>query len=129
MHNQKEKILKAIMEKKRPTKYTWRASLVTQLVKNPLAMQETLVWSLDWEDPYPLQYSGLENSMDCIVQGVVKNQTQLTEWISHTQIYIWKGRTRALFKNNAINKKYNFFKVLQIVILKFYTQPKKKKKR
>ena len=28
---------------------------------------------------YPLQYSGLENSMDCIVQGVVKSQTQLTE--------------------------------------------------
>ena len=24
---------------------------------------------------YPLQYSGLENSMDCIVQGVAKNQT------------------------------------------------------
>ena len=38
-----------------------------------------------------------------------------------------KGRTRALFKNNAINKKDNFFKVLKIVILKFYTQQKKKK--
>ena len=25
---------------------------------------------------YPLQYSGLENSMDCIVHGVTKNQTQ-----------------------------------------------------
>ena len=24
---------------------------------------------------YPLQYSGLENSMDCIVPGVTKNQT------------------------------------------------------
>ena len=24
---------------------------------------------------YPLQYSGLENSMDCIVQGVTKSQT------------------------------------------------------
>ena len=23
----------------------------------------------------PLQYSGLENSMDCIVHGVAKNQT------------------------------------------------------
>ena len=28
-----------------------RASLVTQLVKNPHAMQETWVWSLGWEDP------------------------------------------------------------------------------
>ena len=26
---------------------------------------------------YPLQYSGLENSMDCIVHGVTKNQMQL----------------------------------------------------
>ena len=24
---------------------------------------------------YPLQYSGLENSMDCIVQGVAKSRT------------------------------------------------------
>ena len=27
------------------------ASLVAQLVKNPLAMQETWVRSVDWEDP------------------------------------------------------------------------------
>ena len=28
-----------------------RASLVTQAVKNPPAIQETQIWSLDWEDP------------------------------------------------------------------------------
>ena len=45
-------------------------SLVAQLVKNPPAIQETLVQFLGWEDllekgqSYPLQYSGLENSMD-----------------------------------------------------------------
>ena len=43
-------------------------SLVTQLVKNQPAMQETLVQFLGREDPlekgYPLQYSGLENSME-----------------------------------------------------------------
>ena len=27
---------------------------------------------------YPLQYSGLENSMDCIVDVVAKSQTQLS---------------------------------------------------
>ena len=32
------------------TLLTW-ASLVAKLVKNPPAMQETWVWSLDWEDP------------------------------------------------------------------------------
>ena len=29
---------------------------------------------------YPLQYSGLENSMDSIVHGVTKNQTQLSNF-------------------------------------------------
>ena len=28
---------------------------------------------------YPLQYSGLENSMDCIVQEVTKSRTQLSD--------------------------------------------------
>ena len=28
---------------------------------------------------YPLQYSGLENSMDCIVHGVAKSWTRLTD--------------------------------------------------
>ena len=96
------------------------ASLLAQLVKNPPAMQETLVQFLGWEDllekgqtthssilglpcgsagkesacnagelgsipgmgrspgegkGYPLQYYGLENSMDCIVHRVSKSQT------------------------------------------------------
>ena len=29
---------------------------------------------------YPLQYSGLENSIDCIVHGVAKNQTRLSDF-------------------------------------------------
>ena len=31
--------------------------------------------SLGEQKGYPLQYSGLENSMDCIVHGVTKSQT------------------------------------------------------
>ena len=31
---------------------------------------------------YPLQYSGLENSMDCIAHGAVKSQTQLINFHS-----------------------------------------------
>ena len=59
---------------------------MAQLVKNPPVMWETWVRSLGWEDPpgegnsYPLQYSGLENSMDCIVPGVIKSHT--TEQLS-----------------------------------------------
>ena len=33
---------------------------------------------------YPLQYSGLENSMDCRVHGVTKSQTQLSGFPFHT---------------------------------------------
>ena len=68
-----------------PLQYSW-TSLVAQLVKNPPATRETWIWSLGWEDPlekgtsYPLQYSGLENSMDCIVHGVTKSWTQLSNF-------------------------------------------------
>ena len=61
-------------------------TLIAQLVKNPPAMQETLVRSLGWEDlpgeekGYPLQYSGLENSMNCIVLGVTKSRTRLSDF-------------------------------------------------
>ena len=104
------------------------SSLIGQLLKNPLAMQETLVWSLigkigwrrdRWPNPvflgfpwgsagkkstcnagdlssipglgkspgegkgYPLRYSGLENSMDCIVQRISKSQTRLSNFHFH----------------------------------------------
>ena len=32
---------------------------------------------------YPLQCSGMENSMDCIVHGVAKSQTQLSNFLFH----------------------------------------------
>ena len=34
---------------------------------------------------YPLQYSGLENSMDCIVHGVAKSRTRLSSFHFHCQ--------------------------------------------
>ena len=40
---------------------------------------------------YPLQYSGLENSMDCIVHGVAKSQTQLSDFHFHiTNTLAWR---------------------------------------
>ena len=74
------------------------AQCQSQLVKNLPAIRETWVQSLSWKIPwrrerlptpvfwpgkgkgYPLQYSGLESSMDCIVPGVIKNQTQLSNF-------------------------------------------------
>ena len=32
---------------------------------------------------YPLQYSGLENSMDCVVDGVTKSWTLLSDFHFH----------------------------------------------
>ena len=100
---------------------------MAQLVKNPPAMQETLVWFDSWVGKicwrrdrlpspvflglpcgsagkesacsvgdlglipglrgsagegkgYPPQYFGLENFMDCVVLGVAKSQTQLSDF-------------------------------------------------
>ena len=59
-------------------------------------MRETWVQSLGWEHPlekgkaiYPLQYSGLENCMDCIVHGVEKSWTQLNDFhsLTHKNFY------------------------------------------
>ena len=43
---------------------------------------------------YPLQHSGLENSTDCMVHGVAKNQTQLSDFhftfkIPGRQMYLY----------------------------------------
>ena len=37
---------------------------------------------------YPLQYSGLENSMDCIVLGIAKSQTRLRDFCFHFFILV-----------------------------------------
>ena len=55
-------------------------------------MRETWVWSVGLgRSPaegkgYPLQYSGLENSMDCVVHEVAESDT--TEWLSRI---IWES--------------------------------------
>ena len=71
-------------------KETQYFSLVAQTIKNLPAMQETQIRSLHSEvspgagSGNPLQYSGLENSMDrgawlAKVHGVAKNQTLLSD--------------------------------------------------
>ena len=49
--------------------------------------------SLGEEKGYPLQYSGLENSMDCIVHGVAKSWTQL----SNTAFSLFLQYQRSVF--------------------------------
>ena len=71
-----------------PLQYSW-ALLVAQIVKNPPAMVSAVgdlglipgLGRFPGEgNSYPLQYSGWENSRDCIVHGVTKNQTQLSDF-------------------------------------------------
>ena len=45
----------------------------------------------EWKG-YPLQYSGLENSMDFIVHGVAKSWTQLSDFHFHTTLPWTKER-------------------------------------
>ena len=40
------------------------------------------------EKGYPLQYSGLENSMDCIVHGVAKSRTRLSDFQFNSNIVV-----------------------------------------
>ena len=65
--------------------YFWWFFFMAQLVKNPPAIWETWVRSLSWKDPLEkgkanLQYSGLENSMDCIVHRVTNSQPRLSNF-------------------------------------------------
>ena len=70
-----------------PLQYSWGSLVAQQCRRPPPAMRETWVQSLGWEDPlekgvgkgYPLQYSGLENSMDYTVHGS-QSQTQLSNF-------------------------------------------------
>ena len=57
---------------------------MAQLMKNPQCGRPGFnpwVEKIPWEGKgYPLQYSGLENSMDCIVHGVAKSRTRLSDF-------------------------------------------------
>ena len=63
-----------------------RASLVTQLVKNLPAifcLPGDLALIPGKRKGYPLHYSGLENSMDCIVHVVTKSWTWVGDFYFH----------------------------------------------
>ena len=67
-----------------PLQYSW-ASLVAQLVKlraGDLGLLPGLGRSPGEEKGYPFQYSGLENSIACLVHGVAKSQTWLSDSLS-----------------------------------------------
>ena len=49
----------------------------------------------EWKG-YPVQYSGLENSMDCVVHGVAKSGTQLSEFHFHqtSEVFVHDSKSQ-----------------------------------
>ena len=83
--------------------------LVTQMVKNPPAMQETWIWSLGWEDPLEkrianqLQCSYLENSMDRGALGEPQSmgsQRVEHDWATNTSLWpkLWPNHYHLLLR-------------------------------
>ena len=97
-----------------PLQYSW-ASLVAQLVKNLLhAWDLGLIPGLgrcSEGKGYPLQYSGLENSMDYIVHGITKSPTRLSDF--HFQWPI----THIHVKNTSVQLKISIYDVLEILLM------------
>ena len=70
-------------------------SLIFQLVKNSPEKKKKRICLqcgrpglgrfLGEGEGYPLQYAGLENSVDCIVSGVTKSQTGLSHFHFHNE--------------------------------------------
>ena len=100
-----------------PLQYSW-ASLVAQTVKNPPAMQETLVRFLGQEDPLE-KGAGTHSSIHAwripmdkgawraIVPGVAKSWTRLSDWAQHSTsldkehvLLLWK--IQAPFNNSSV---------------------------
>ena len=86
------------------------ASLVTQLVKNPLAMWETWVWSLGWEDPLKkgkATYSSIlawKSHGQRILTGYSPcgyKELDTTEELTHTITLLYEQQNlREAFQNN-----------------------------
>ena len=75
------------------------ASLVAQLIKNPPAMQETLVHFLGWEDPLE---KGKATHSSILVLGV-SQEFDTTEQLSWASGEIFKEQIRNTLKINISN--------------------------
>ena len=62
---------------------------------------------------YPLQCSGLENSIDCIVHGVAKSQTRLSDFHFHSSIL---GKSCLKVKRAFENYVVHFIKSLNFAV-------------
>ena len=79
------------------------------MVKNLPAVQETRVRSLGWrrspgeEKGHPLQYSGLENSLDCVVPGVTKSRTRLSNFHFQFVVIGYSSHRKLMHKDTGLS--------------------------
>ena len=64
---------------------------------------------------YPLQYSGLENSMNCIVRGVTKSWTQLSNFHFHFSCFIIMLKKRTNANEMMIIYFFKFRKAFEVI--------------
>ena len=81
-----------------PLQYSW-ASLVAQLVKNLPAMQQTWVWSLDWEDPLEKGKAAHSSILAWRIPWTVESMGCRVRhnWVTFTftfQLYSWPGPSK-----------------------------------
>ena len=55
---------------------------------------------------YPLQYSGLENSIDCILHGVAKSRTQPRDFHFHSLAFKLLGNSKGACSQNENSRLY-----------------------
>ena len=67
---------------------------------------------------YPLQYSGLENSMDCIVHRVAKSQTRLKDILFHIE-----SESHSVLSDSFDPMDYTIHGILQTRILEWVVFP------
>ena len=75
------------------------------------------VWDLGWipglgrspgeGNRYPRQYSSLENSMDCIVHGVAKSQTRLSDFHFHLYVFTNKQKREKRYHKTTTQRYYS----------------------
>ena len=87
------------------------ASLVAQLVKSPLAMQETWVRSLGWEDSLEKRKATHSSILTWRIPWTVAKELDTTEWLSLKM----EGKYHKMLRKKALLKKpfhTNFAKLL-----------------
>ena len=56
---------------------------------------------------FPLRYSGLENPMDCIVPGIAKSQTRLSDFYIHSLSTMWQYLSKCKI-HKTFDQKFHF---------------------